>query len=228
MEGNPKTSTASTASKASAASAAAPALWTIIATARAYERAARKEFKRLITSRPDVFGGSYTTSDGEVHAFGLAEGAELPDGGRQAKARASAAAHLVAALIDHRKGLMAAIGNIVITGTSRRRIDAENSIADIIADIEEAHGIGITAKIKPYASDATVEELAGAITAARYAAEQARESHNDEHADDIVMLMDDLRQAIWSATEGRPVIRHSDAAAIAAAVKSLILAIEGD
>lgn len=201
-------------------------LWATIATARAYEKAARKAFKELMTSRPDVFGEAFTTSNGEVRTFGLSEGTELPGDGRQVKARASAAAHLVAALIDHRRKLLTAVGNVIITGTRHSRREIEDAIADIVADIEEAHGIGITAKIKPYISDITGGAIADIVTTARHTAAQARANHNDEYADDITMLLNDLRQTIWDATEGRTTIRHIDADAIFTAMNALALTIE--
>ena len=203
-----------------------PTLWTTIATARAYEKATRKAFKHLISSRPDVFGDSFTTSYGEVHAFGLTEGQELPTDGRQIKARASTAAHLVITLAGHRRRLTEAVNDIVIAGTRHKRAAVNDSTSDISADIEEAQAIGVTAKIKPYVSDITGDALADIIETARHTAAQARANHNDEYADDIIMLLNDLRQTIWDSTEGRPTIRHIDADAIFTAMNALALAIE--
>ena len=214
MEGQAQTSTTS------------PTLWTTIATARAYEKATRKAFKKLIASRPDVFGESFVTDYGEVHAYGLEEGAELPADGKQIKARAKTMANIIITLADHRKSLMAAVGSVIVTATRRSRDSVASDIADIIADIEEAQAIGVTAKIKPYVSDITGDALADIIETARHTAAQARANNNDEYADDLVMLLNDLRQTIWDATEGRPVIRHVDADAIFTAMNALALAIE--
>ena len=207
-------------------SSSSPTLWTTIATARAYEKAARAEFKRLVTSRPDVFGESFVTSYGAVHAYGLAEGEELPADGKNVKARAKTAAGLVASLADHRKSLTISVDGIAVTGTPHRLEEMHGIIADILADIEEAHTIGVTARIKPYAEDITADGLASLVTEARHTAAQARANGNDEYADDVIMLLNDLRQTIWGATDGRPTIKHVDAAAIGTAVNALTLAIE--
>ena len=206
-------------------SSSSPTLWTTIATARAYEKAARAEFKRLVTSRRDVFGESFTTSNGEVHYYGIGDD-ELPADGEQVKARASMAANIVATLVEHRKFCLTAVNVLVVTATAHRRKDVTDILADILADIEEAHAIGVTARIKPYAEDITGDELADLITTARHAAAQARANRNGEYADDIITLLNDLRQTIWTAMDGRQTIRHVDAAAIGTAVNALTLAIE--
>ena len=213
--------------KTTTTSPAPTTLWTIIATARAYEKALRKAYKQIVMARSDVFGESFVTSYGEVHAYGLAEGIELPADGRKVKARAATMKSLVAILADDRKSLVAAVGNLIVTATRHRRADVDGSIADIVADLEEARGIGVVARVKPYANDTTGNALADIVETARHTAAQARANRNDGYADDIIMLLADLRQTIWNATDGRPTIRHVDAAAIFTAVNALALAIEG-
>ena len=207
-------------------STTSPTLWTTTALARAYEKAARKAFRNIISSRPDVFGDSFTTSCGEIHAYGLAEGKELPTDGEQIKARASTAAHLVITLAEHRKSLTAAVGSVMVTATRRSRDRVTGDIADIVADVEEAQAIGVTAKIKPYAADITADALADIVETARHTAAQARANHNDEEADGVITLLNDLRRTVWEATEGRPVVRHVDADAILTAANALALALE--
>lgn len=192
-------------------------LFALIAQTRAYEQAARRTYKDILISRPDVFGPT-RRHYGELVWFRETAPTERPSDAHKVEANQEAFYSIMLRLISSRKRLAAAIIDITDAPTRRRKAALIDAIEDALADINEARAIKTKARHpKAYPDDIDADRLVAAITGTCRKALIADANEDENNVNEIMLFLTDVRRRFNDALiDARP--RRADVAAVLAEV----------